>query len=189
MKALILLLLCSPVLADDLVYQSQTLPGNGADLDGNQTWSVNDVYTIDVTISGPLAPNLQNAVITPQSWVVTCVYCSTDLSSSPVLYTINPGWIWATAAVFMFSTDATGKITAWNFGISGSANLNGREQNTGRFTSGDTATSVQDLDGHHITISTAGPKGAWTQSSLSAPVQSAPAQRVQPVVRLWFLRM
>jgi hypothetical protein len=48
MKGLILLLLCSPVLADDRVYQSQTLPGTATVVDplGNVVNSQSDVYTI-----------------------------------------------------------------------------------------------------------------------------------------------
>jgi hypothetical protein len=170
MKALMLLLLCSPVLADTVTYQSQTLPGSGNDQDGGQTWPVNDLYTITITVSGPLAPNLNNQVITPQSWVVTCVYCSTDLSSNPVY---GADWVWATSAIFMFSTDATGKITAWNFALNGSANYPDgqggiRFMNKGSFTSGDSGVSTHSGDGHYITISTSGPKGSWTQSSLAA---------------------
>jgi hypothetical protein len=166
--------------ADTLTYQSQTLPGTNTEVDGPATFvgSLNDVYTVTVTVSGPLAPNLNNQMITPTAWVVTCQFCLNPvLASAP---TLQPNEMSSASAVFMFSTDATGKITAWNFAVSGNYVLgDGQggmlESGDGMFSSGDNALSHVTGYGKQITQVNAGPKGTWTQSSLSNP---APAVTV-----------
>lgn len=183
MKALILLLLCSPALADDLVYQSQTLTGTVSTIVGSTNEGsspINDVYTITVTVSGPLAPNLTMAPITG-SWVVTCQSCVQDLSSPPantstqfVVDTV------ATAGVFLFSTDSTGKITNWSLALNGNSTVtdgmgglmsssNGSFSTS--FSSGDTGTSSFYTLRQYL-VSTSGPRGTWSQSSLSNPPSS-----------------
>lgn len=183
MKTLMLLLLCSPALADTLTYQSQTLAGTSTEVNGPATivLSINDVYTVDVTISGPLAPNLNMTTITPTAWTVLCQSCQAPLSSSPVTAMMT-----ATSAVFMFSTDQTGKVTNWSFSINGNFYLpfddgstNGSiiNQGSGVYTSGasDVGNSTDLGSGKPYTVLTSGPRGIWTQSSLSNP---APAVQV-----------
>jgi hypothetical protein len=180
LKALILLLLCSPVFADDLIYQSQTLTGTATTFSGSfneGSTPINDVYTVTVTVSGPLAPNLNMSPIAPSSWVVTCQSCTEDLSSSPP--TISPPSVFtgATAAVFLLSTDSTGKITNWSFAINGNSMVTdgmGGLMNTSNgsfsssFSSGDIGTSSFMVINRY-TVTTSGPHGTWTQSSLSNP--------------------
>jgi hypothetical protein len=181
--ALVLLLLFSPVIfADDLVYQSQTLAGTDTINDGPGTSSTSDsdAYIVDVNVSGPLPPNLNNAVITPNGWTVSCTRCLEHyMSSAP---TIPAGMMATSTAVFMFSTDSTGKITSYAFSISGSyqvldpSNPNGccLSEGAGNFSSADSASSWQQL-GHLVTQSLSAPPGTWTQSSLSNPPVTAPA--------------
>lgn len=191
---LLLLTVDKAARSDNLIYQTQTLAGTASFINGSQddTSSINDVYTITVTIPQALAPNLSMATITPSGWTVSCQNCVAQLSSSPTGPDLSPGLVFmaATSAVFMFSTDATGKITAWNFAISGNSSIgNGAGGNvatdSGSFTSGDVATSTQVSSAAHIyTVTTSGPKGAWTQSSLSNPAPPvaptpAPAANVQ----------
>ena len=193
MKAFLLILLCAPAFADDLVYQSQTLAGTAATIVGSTTENsspINDVYSVTVSISGPLAPNLNMAVITPLSWVVTCESCAEALSSSPP--TVPPPLIYtgATAAVFVFSTDMTGKITAWSFGINGNSSVGDgsggtQSSNSGSFVSSSSAGDSGISDAftlHEYLVTTSGPPGTWTQSSLSYPnAPPAPA----PTPRRW----
>lgn len=178
--------------ADDLTYQSQTLAGTDTQTDGPSvgTSPDSDAYIVDVKVSGPLAPNLNMAMVTPQSWVVTCTRCYSNLTSAPTGLAANA--ITSASAVFMFSTDSTGKITAWNFSIAGSFELIDPTsqvpccltQSNGTFSSGDTATGWQYMDGHIYTQSLSAPKGTWTQSSLSNPPVSAPAPVVAANVQL-----
>lgn len=176
-------LLVSPVIADNLVYQTQTLAGTATFANGSQRDAspINDVYTITVVVSQALPPNLNMATITPTSWTVVCQNCSEVLSSSPTNTTSPPNvFMVATSAVFMFSTDGTGKITAWNFSINGNSSIgdgvgDNVETASGSFTSGDVATSSQVTSAAHIyTVATSGPKGTWTQASLSNPTIPAP---------------
>lgn len=184
--------------ADTVTYTSQTLTGSSSLVDGANTSTspLTDVYIVTVTISGPLAPNLNMALIAPQSWTVTCQNCQVALSSNPLGLTNSPDiYVVATAAVFLFSTDATGKITAWNFAISGNSTVNdpnGNQvsQNSGSFVSGDTGVSSMLSDGQLYSVNITGPRGTWAQSSLANPAPAAqqPPQKVQPNVRLWFGR-
>ena len=186
------LALSSSAFADDLVYQSQTLAGTASIINGSQNNSspINDIFTITVTISGPLAPNLNNQMITPQSWIVSCQNCVEALSSNPTNNTVSPPAIYiaATAAVFLFSTDSTGKITGWNFGISGNSSVSDGmggfiSQNNGSFSSGDFGTSDQVTSaGHQYVVNTSGPAGTWSQSSLSNPAPPPPAVVSPPVI-------
>lgn len=204
MKYLALIaLLASPAFADTVTYQSQTLAGTASVIDGDNTQNspINDVFTVTVTISGPLAPNLNMALVTPQSWTVVCQNCAQDLSSDPPNPTTTLIYTAATAAVFLFSTDSTGKITAWNFALSGDSILSDgagdiSKSSSGSFSSGDIDTSLQILGNHEYIVATSGPKGTWTQSSLAvtqAPAApTAPqrqAQKYSPQVRLWFGRL
>jgi len=89
----------------------------------------------------------------------------------------------SSSAVFLFSTDSTGKITAWNFSIGGNFQLLDLtsprpcclNQGTGSFTSGDIAIGFE-INNDQIKQSLSGPKGTWTQSSLSNP---APTTNVE----------
>jgi|SRR5580700_7026678 hypothetical protein len=211
MKYLALIaLLASPVIADDLIYQSQTLAGTETEIDGGEAippYPVgSDVYTIDVTISGPLAPNLNMALITPTSWTVTCANCDggPPLSSS----NSDPNETAATAAVFLFSTDANGKITNWTFSISGSFVQPNFEdggyisQGSGTFSasfaSGDSMSfSVTYDNDHQFNDALSAASGVWTQTATAqtsaAPTKAAtpaqPPQKSNPQTRLWSLRM
>jgi len=181
---LLLALMLAPlfVFADTVTYQSQTLAGSAATLVGQTVENsspINDVYMVTVTISGPLTPNLNMAMITPQSWDVTCQNCLQSLSSTPTSTVSAPTvYMGSTSAVFMFSTDATGKITDWNFAINGNSTISayGGLLSTwgGSFSSGDVGTSSEWLTTQYRVL-TSGPKGTWTQSSLSNP---APAVTV-----------
>jgi hypothetical protein len=164
--------------ADTVTYQSQTLSGTDTQTqlpDPPGTSPDSDAYIVTVTVSGPLAPNLNMAMVTPTGWVVSCTRCYSNLTSAPTGLAANE--VATASAVFMFSTDSTGKITAWNFSIAGlaqtldtsSPNPCCLTQSTGTFSSGDTATGWQYMDGHIYTQSLSAPKGTWTQSSLSNP--------------------
>jgi hypothetical protein len=189
--ALVVMLAASPfVFADTLTYQSQTLPGTSTLVDGGVSIPspVNDFYIITVTIAGPLAANLSNAAITPTSWIVTCQNCGAPLSSAPPNIATAPMvYMTATSAVFMFSTDSTGKITNWNFAINGGSLLGDGtggilSQTNGSYNSGDTGVSTQVANGHQYTVTVNGPKGTWAQSSLSNPTPAptpAPTANVQ----------
>jgi hypothetical protein len=167
--------------ADDLVYQSQTLSGTDTLTDGPSvsTTPDSDAYIIDVNVTGPLAPNLNMQMVTPNSWTVSCTRCLGGLSSGQ---STVPNDMTSASAVFMFSTDSTGKITAWNFSISSSFELIDPTspnpcclyQGSANFSSGDTATGTWQSN-HTVTQLLTAPKGAWTQSSLSNP---APAVTV-----------
>jgi len=169
--------------ADTVTYSSQTLAGTSTIVDGPATIpsAQNDVYSILVTISGPLAANLNMAMITPTAWAVTCQSCEDKwMASAPVL---QPNMMNAASAVFMFSTDSTGKITAWNFAVNGNFALgdgNGDllENGYGSYSSGDAASSYVEGYNKQITLVNSGPPGTWTQSSLSNPPVSAPAATV-----------
>jgi hypothetical protein len=84
-------------------------------------------------------------------------------------------FIAVSSAVFIFSTDSTGKITNWNFAINGNSVIDFGSgdigaQSSGSFSSGDVGNSTtESLSGHFYTVATSGPKGTWTQSSLSNP--------------------
>jgi hypothetical protein len=179
---LLLALMLAPflVFADTVTYASQTLSGTSTTVDGGNTdsYPLNDVYMITVTVSEPLAPNLNMAMITPIAWVVTCQNCLSPLSSSPTNAPAPPlVFMSATSAVFMFSTDATGKITNWSFAINGNSTTTDygefASQNNGSFSSsfssGDAASSFDTPGISQYKQVNAGPAGLWTQSSLSSP--------------------
>lgn len=184
MKALILLLLCSPVLADDLYYQT-TLTGTTVMTSGIQVNNIptSDIYTLDVNITGPLAPNLNNSIITPNYWTVTCSSCLSPLSSNAATFPSNSLGI--LTATFAFSTDATGKITSAIFTINSNfeqldpASPNGccMQMGTSSFGSGDVVSGWSSYNQWQTRQYLSGPKGTWTQSSLSnAPVVASNVQ-------------
>lgn len=172
--------------ADTVTYQSQTLAGSASTLVGQTVENsspINDSYIVTMTVSGPLSPNLNMAMITPQSWSVVCQNCLEALSSSPAQPALPTVLMIATTAVFMFSTDATGKITAWNFAISGNSTVSvyGELASTwgGSFNSNitDVGTSSEWVLTQYRVL-TSGPLGTWTQSSLSNPPVAPPTSNV-----------
>ena len=152
MKYLIALLLITPAYAQVTQYSY----GSGWPLPNTVTGHNGVLLYADITLAAPLAPNLNNAAVTPLAW---------DMSNLLAVVTQT--------AVFKFSTDSAGNITGWHFyGVAYDLSANATASSESDSVMGDQETSQT---GSQIDIfALTDPPGGWVLKAATAPDPPAP---------------